>query len=146
MSSMTTVRIYLGVSALIAGYVGAGLLLAPHWFHEQNGVPLGDDVGLLSETRAPGGFLLLSACVLASMVATRRGEHAGLVLATTVYSGWAIGRAVGSAVDGMPPASLLVVWGCEAVGALVGIGLLVGGATRGRTESLTAGEREAARV
>ncbi|WP_300391763.1 DUF4345 domain-containing protein [Henriciella sp.] len=118
------------VSGVVITGVGLGLLFWPHSMHAANGIALGGEAGLLSETRAPGGFLLLvGAFILASLV--RPGwRYAALVATALVNGGWAAGRLVSAAFDGLPPQALLAAFTIEVTLAGLAVGLLATPAAR----------------
>ncbi|MGC3940317.1 DUF4345 domain-containing protein [Roseobacter sp. EG26] len=115
-------RLALVLSGLILVGAGGTMLLAPEVLHAKNGVTLGNDPNLLSEIRAPGGFLFLAGLTIAASAAQDRFVCLGLGLAALVYSSFGVARVYSIFVDGFPVQSLVLVTGLElGVGTLAAI-------------------------
>lgn len=115
-------RLALVLSGLILVGAGCTMLLAPEVLHSKNGVTLGNDPSLLSEIRAPGGFLFLAGLTIAASAAQDRFVLMGLGLAALVYSSFGVARVYSIFVDGFPAQSLVLVTGLElGVGTLAAI-------------------------
>ncbi len=122
----------LGIAGTTALAIGGFILFAPHAFYASYGITLGQDPNLLSELRAPGaGLASLGAVMLAGLV--RAGmTSAALVTALTVFFGFAAGRIVSLAVDGMPSASVI---GALLIEVVIGLLLVAAFKPRRATQS-----------
>ena len=123
MKNKTTVT-YLVVAGLLLHVIGGSILLAPHAFHGNNGIDLGDNPDLLSEIRAPGGLLASSGIAILIGAFRRRMRLPSLQLATLVYGSYGIARLVSMMLDGMPSASIVSATLLEFIVAIVGAAIL----------------------
>lgn len=99
-------RMLLGVAGLLLLVIGAAVLFNPLAFAASNGVEMPNLPSALSEYRAPGGVLLLSAVLILVSAARAHLIRAGLALAALVYGSYGAARLVGLLLDGMPSAAL----------------------------------------
>ena len=115
-------KLALGLSGVTALGIGAFILAAPHAFYAGYGIPLGDDVNLLSEfaPRAPGSPPSAPSCWPGSSGV--RSSQAAIIAALTVFLAFPAGRVVGIVVDGMPSSGILGALALEL--ALAGLCLL----------------------
>lgn len=110
-------RILLGVSGVILLLVGAATLLQPHAFFATEGVMLGNDPGLLSEIRAPGGLLIGFAIAMLLGVFRQTITQTPLMLGAIVYGSFGLSRLLSMVLDGFPSSSLM---GATAVELVIG--------------------------
>lgn len=110
-------RILLSVSGVMLLLVGAATLLLPHAFFASEGIPLGNNPGLLSEIRAPGGLLI--GCAIAILLGAFRQTitQTPLLLGAIVYGSFGLSRLLSMVLDGLPSASLM---GAMAVELIIG--------------------------
>ena len=99
-------RVLLGLSGLLLFVIGASVLFDPVGFAAANSIRLPVAPSVLSEARAPGGLLLVSAVVMLLGAVRADLTAAGLALAALVYCSYGAARLVGVALDGMPSAPL----------------------------------------
>ncbi|WP_255527040.1 DUF4345 domain-containing protein [Nodosilinea sp. LEGE 07088] len=107
----------LAVSGVILLLVGTATLLQPYAFFATEGIKLGNDPGLLSEIRAPGGLLI--GCAIAILLGTCRQmiTQAPLMLNAIVYGSFGLSRLLSMVLDGLPSAPLM---GATAVELVIG--------------------------
>ena len=110
------------LSGVVITSVGLGLLFWPSDMHAANGIALSGETGLLSETRAPGGFLLLVGMFVLASLLRPAWRQAALVATALINGGWAAGRMVSIALDGLPPQALLAAFFIEVT--LTGLAIL----------------------
>ena len=109
------VRLLLLVSGVIAFSVGAAVTFAPDWLFASSGVALGDNPSLLSEIRAPGGLLLISAiAIILSAFRTNLTVY-GLALSALIYLSYGAARLWSIVVDGLPAPVLMQATAIELV-------------------------------
>ncbi len=115
---------YLVPSGALLLVIGGAILLAPHAFHGNNGLTLGNNPNLLSEIRAPGG--LLSSCGVFILLGAFRNSLRALAaqLSVLVYGSFGIARVVSAALDGLPSAGILGAMAIELTVALIGLAVL----------------------
>ena len=101
-------RTLLVFSGMLGLAIGLAILLMPHAFLATSGVSLGSDASLLSEIRAPGGFLIMTSLMMIAGAARQTLMRPGLFLAALVYGSFGLSRLVGLAFDGRPSDSLLL--------------------------------------
>lgn len=112
-------RLLLALSGSIGLTIGAGILFQPHGFMAASGITLGTDPSLLSEVRAPGGFLIACSLLMLAGAARQKMMRVGLVLSMLLYGTYGLSRLVSIAIDGMPSESLLIATAIEiSLGAL----------------------------
>ena len=78
-------RALLGVSGLMLLAIGLSVLFNPVSFAAANGFELPAGPSALSEYRAPGGVLVVSAVVILLSLVHRRQMQLGLMLAESLY-------------------------------------------------------------
>lgn len=118
-------RILLTVSGVILLLVGTATLLQPHAFFATEGITLGNDPGLLSEIRAPGGLLI--GCAIAILLGAFRQSmtQTPLILSAIVYGSFGLSRLLSMGLDGLPSSSLIAAAVVElAIGGLCVVFLL----------------------
>ncbi|NIY75041.1 DUF4345 domain-containing protein [Thalassospira sp. HF15] len=108
-------RVLLAVSGAIAVIIGGGLTFVPAQFQASAGVVLGPDINLLSEVRAPCGFLLAAGIMILLGAFRRQMVQLSLMLASLLYLSYAAARLVGIMMDGMPNSAILTALGVEVV-------------------------------
>lgn len=118
-------RILLSVSGVILLLVGAATLLQPHAFFATEGIVLGNDPGLLSEIRAPGGLLIGCAVLILLGAFQQVITQTPLMLAALVYGSFGLSRLLSTVLDGVPSSSLMGATAVELViGGLCAISLM----------------------
>ncbi|MEM9553284.1 MAG: DUF4345 domain-containing protein [Acidobacteriota bacterium] len=126
--------LYLFLSGLLLLGIGLAILLAPHSIYASNGIVLGDDPSLLSEIRAPGGFLTASSILILLGTFRRFLRSVAIALTVLVYGSFGLARLVGLALDGLPAAGLVGSTAIELIVAAIGLLILWrSGATRSGT-------------
>jgi hypothetical protein len=108
-------RVLLAVSGAITIAIGAGLMFVPAQFQASAGIILGPDINLLSEVRAPGGFLLATGILILLGAFRRQMARLALLLSSLLYLSYAGARLVGILMDGMPSSTILTALGIEVV-------------------------------
>ncbi|GMG83516.1 hypothetical protein LNKW23_27290 [Paralimibaculum aggregatum] len=104
----------------IAVGIGGALLLAPQGFQATQGIALGADPALLSETRAGGGGLLAMGLLMLAGAFRPALAHGAGTVAAGVYLGYGLARCIGMALDGWPGDGLAMAAAAElAIGAAV---------------------------
>ena len=121
----TVIRIFLALAGLVAGGIGASLLLDPVGFEASTGLALSADPHLLSELRAPGAALALGGLFMGLGAVWRRFTRDALALGAAVYSAYGVARLVGFALDGVPNAGLVTAATIELGMGAVALGLLL---------------------
>ena len=130
-------RALLGVSGLMLLAIGLSVLFNPVSFAAANGFELPAGPSALSEYRAPGGVLVVSAVVILLSLVHRRQMQLGLMLAALIDGSYGAARLVSIWLDGLPSHALtqatfielligsvclLVVYWLERAGADLGHG------------------------
>ena len=95
--------------------IGVAILLQPHAFFAASGITLGNEPGLLSEVRAPGGLLIGCAIVILLGAFRRSITHHALILAAMVYGLFGISRLVSIVLDGLPSSSIIGATAAELI-------------------------------
>jgi hypothetical protein len=99
--------------------IGLAITLAPQAFYGGYGIALGRDPSLLSEVRAPGAALAVLGALILAGLARPAMRRASLRLGAAVFVAYALGRAIGVALDGWPAPGLVAALAFEAaVGGL----------------------------
>ncbi len=125
MQNSKMIKTVLIISGIIASGIGASLLFFPVAFQAASGIVLGNNINLLSETRAPGGMLFLSGLLMLLGAFLSRFTFTALVLSTLIYLSYGISRMLSMAVDGMPGKSLVIATVLEIVIGLAGAFVLL---------------------
>jgi hypothetical protein len=95
--------VVLSIAGLLQLFVGASRLIKPvKTFAEKTGIALGDDVNLLSEARGIGGLMMLGGMTMLLGAALPQLRLTSLIVATVIFAGFALGRALGMVLDGRP--------------------------------------------
>ena len=120
MKVSTKMRIALLLSGAIASTIGGLILTAPEMFYATYGIPVGNDPGMLNETRASGGLLFaMGMLVIAGAFVPALTLTSGLV-AVVIYLSYGLSRLLGFALDGSSNAGLV-----DAAIVEIAIGLIV---------------------
>ncbi|MEM9805624.1 MAG: DUF4345 domain-containing protein [Cyanobacteria bacterium P01_D01_bin.56] len=112
-------QIVLCLAGGIAVLIGASILRSPATFYALNHIDLGGNTNLLSEVRAPAGFLFTSGLLIATGAFVAQLTFTSTLLATLLYLSYGLSRLVGMVIDGIPGNSLVRADGIE-----IGLGLL----------------------
>ena len=124
MKTPLATRVFLAIAGFIGFAIGGALLFVPAEFQATAGIVLGDDVNLLSDTRAAGGTLFVAGLVIALGVFTPRMVHTSLVLSGLIYLSYGASRVLGLMLDGMPQSSLVAAMVVEIIIGVMGLVLL----------------------
>lgn len=124
MKTPLATKMFLAIAGLIGFAIGAALLFVPVEFQASAGVVLGDDVNLLSDTRAAGGTLFAAGVVIALGAIMSRMVHTSLVLTALIYLSYGASRVLGLVLDGMPQSSLVAAMVVEIMIGTLGLVLL----------------------
>ena len=99
-------RVLLGIAGTLLLVIGSAVLFLPGDFAAANGFSLTDSPSMLSEYRAPGGMLIMSAVLVLAGALRRRYMRLAFTLAAMVYSSYGVSRLIAMSSDGMPSAAL----------------------------------------
>ena len=124
MKNTKSINIFLFLSGIIAFSIGSALLFIPETFQGSNGILLNNDVNLISEFRAPGGFLFASGVLISFGIFVSKLKFTSIVLSTLIYFSYGIGRIIGMIIDGIPNESLVGATAIEIIFGLIGILIL----------------------
>ena len=116
--------IFLFLSGLLLLAIGSAILLVPHAFHAVNGIVLGDDPGLLSEVRAPGGLLAAGAVLILLGTFRRSLRPLAMILTVLIYGSFGLARLLSLALDGMPSSGLVASTAIVLIVAAIGLLIL----------------------
>ena len=116
--------VFLFIAGLVLLAIGGGILLTPHAFHASNGIVLGNDPNLLSEIRAPGGLLVVSAVIILIGTMRPNWRQFSVVLTVLIFGSFGLARLVGLALDGMPSIGIIAATVIELVVAAIGLLIL----------------------
>ncbi|GAA0825443.1 DUF4345 domain-containing protein [Streptosporangium amethystogenes subsp. fukuiense] len=108
-------RLILLVSGVVAVGIGAATLFAPAAFHGANGIELGSDAGLLSETRAAGGALLAAGALILLGAFVARLAFTATVVGAATYLAYGLSRLLSIALDGIPASGLVLAAALELI-------------------------------
>lgn len=116
--SLFAPRVILLLAGTVASLVGLADLLVPVQIEAGVGVVVGTAPALLNELRASGGGLLAVGCFILAGAFIAELTSAATLLAAIVYLGFASGRLLSLAVDGLATPPLFFVNAIEiAIGA-----------------------------
>ena len=107
MKNSRVLKTILFVSGLIATGTGGAILFMPAAFFATNGIELGSNISLLSETRAPGGALLASGILIMSGAFVAKLSFTSTVVSALVFLSYGLSRILSIAIDGMPAEGLV---------------------------------------
>ena len=100
--------IILSVTGLLFLFIGGTRTADPIRYYERNsGIPIANDVDLLSEVRGASGVMLLAGTTALIGAFLERLTTASLVVATVLFLGFAVGRLLSLRLDGRPNGSLI---------------------------------------
>ncbi|MGV6849343.1 MAG: DUF4345 family protein [Marinibacterium sp.] len=116
------VPICLGLCGAVGAAVGATLLWDPMVLAPVSGLSGTERVDYVNEARAPGGALLLAAGAMVLALWKDALRMAALWLASALYLGYGLSRALSVLLDGMPKSALMSAMWIEL--ALGGLALL----------------------
>ncbi len=125
MKNSKVLKTILFISGLMLAGFGAAILLMPVEMAALNGIDLGGQISLLSETRAPGGALLASGILVISGAFLPKLTFTSVLVSALVYLSYGLSRILGMAIDGMPAEGLVQVAVLEIVTGLVCVFALV---------------------
>ena len=125
MQNSRALKIILFISGLIGAGVGTAILFAPVAFFATNDIALGDNAGLLSEIRAPGGALLACGILILSGAFVTRLAYISAALSGLLYLSYGFSRILSIAIDGLPGNGLVAVTILEIIIGLVSVYALV---------------------
>ncbi|MEM9770156.1 MAG: DUF4345 domain-containing protein [Cyanobacteria bacterium P01_D01_bin.73] len=113
MRNSISLKVFLGVSGLVAIAISFGILISPTDFYALNHIDINGDVNLLSEIRAPATALLTYGALIVSGTFIPRLTFTSVALSTVLYLSYGFGRLVSMVIDGLPGISLVVSAGIE---------------------------------
>ena len=116
--------IFLSVSGLLLVVIGGTILIVPHAFYASDGIVLGSDPSLLSEIRAPGGFLAGSGLLILTGTFRNHLSSLAVLLTVLVYGSFGLSRLLSLVLDGIPSDSLVIATGIEVAVAAIGLIIL----------------------
>ena len=119
MSDSKVLKSILLISALIAAGVGGAILFYPVAFFATNGIDIGGDISLLSETRAPGGALLAVGIVIALGAFVPSLTFFSIAISSLIYLAYGTSRILSMAIDGMPAEGIVMATALELAIGLV---------------------------
>ncbi|MEP3225413.1 MAG: DUF4345 domain-containing protein [Parasphingorhabdus sp.] len=119
MASLFT-SIFIGVAGGLLIMVGTGLLFQPHEFSAAHGIILADNPSQLSEVRAPGAFLMISALFLLFSVGRTRFLQPAVALIIAIYGSYGFARLFSLMHDGLPSQALVQAMALELAVAFLG--------------------------
>ncbi|MEU0478305.1 DUF4345 domain-containing protein [Streptosporangium sp. NPDC006013] len=125
MRNARPLRLVLFVSGVVAIGIGAATLFAPAAFHGTNGIELGSDAGLLSETRAAGGALLAAGVLVVLGAFVARLAFTATVVGAATYLAYGLSRLLSIALDGIPASGLVLAAALEIIIGLACVFVLV---------------------
>lgn len=125
MKNVNVIRTVLIIGGIIGIFVGGAQLLMPVTFQASAGIVLGDNVNLLSETRATGGTLLMAGIVIISGAFISGMMYISMVFSTLFYLSYGISRALSMLVDGMPGETLVIATIAEIIIGLISLYLML---------------------
>lgn len=102
-----TQRCVLLLSGALLLFIGGAILTTPISFYASNHIELGGNTNLISELKAPAGFLLLAGGFMISALFIRRYENLATCLAAVIYLSYALSRAASFVIDGIPASGLI---------------------------------------
>ncbi|MEM8633645.1 MAG: DUF4345 domain-containing protein [Pseudomonadota bacterium] len=120
--TLVSTRIFVGVAGGLLLVVGTGLMFQPHDFSAANGIMVGDNPSQLSEIRAPGALLIISALFMLFSIGRARLLEPALVLITGIYGSYGLARLLSLMIDGPPVQSLFQAMILELV--IAGLGMI----------------------
>ncbi len=89
-------------------FIGGTRTADPIRFYERSsGIPIANDVDLLSEVRGASGVMLLAGTTALIGAFLERLTTASLLVSTVLFLGFAVGRLLSLRLDGRPNASLI---------------------------------------
>jgi|APSaa5957512535_1039671.scaffolds.fasta_scaffold133934_1 hypothetical protein len=118
-------RTFLVLSGLVAAGIGGALLFVPVEFHASSGIILENDVNLLSEMRAPGGFMFAVGILIMLGAWINNMAAASLVMSCLLFLSYGFSRLLGMVFDGIPNETLLTATAFEFGIGLLGLFILV---------------------
>ncbi len=116
--------IFLSLSGLLLLAIGGTILITPHAFYASDGIMLGSDPSLLSEIRAPGGFLTGSGLCILTGTFRNHLRSLAVLLTVLVYGSFGLSRLLSLVLDGMPSDSLVIATIIEVAVAAIGLIIL----------------------
>lgn len=122
MQSTKFLQVVLCLAGGLAIAIGGLILRSPADFYALNQIDLGNNASLLSEIRAPAGFLFASGLLIVLGAFVAQLTFTATFLATLLYLSYGLSRLAGMALDGIPVPSL--VWS-DGIELLVGLLCLV---------------------
>ena len=115
MKNSKVLKTILFVAGLIATGTGGAILFMPADFFATNGIELGSNISLLSETRAPGGALLATGLLIMSGAFVAKLRFTSTVVSALVFLSYGLSRLLSMVIDGMPTKGLVQAAGLEIV-------------------------------
>ncbi|MDW3648268.1 MAG: DUF4345 domain-containing protein [Bacteroidia bacterium] len=108
MKNSKAVWAFLILSSIIGLYVGVGLLFFPISFQAQSEIILGDNISLLSDTRASGTVIVFASLLILLGIFRIAWTYISLLVSSLIFLSYGIGRILSLLLDGMPSQGLFV--------------------------------------
>jgi hypothetical protein len=118
-------RFFLMFAGITGIYIGASLLFTPVSFEASAGIPVTDNVNLLSEIRSSGGTLLAAGMLILIGGFRIAMTRTALIVSSLFYSAYGISRVISILIDGLPNISLVLITASELVIGMLSILLLL---------------------
>jgi len=119
-----TITVFLFLSGVTGIYIGFSLLFTPIEFEASAGIPVVNNVNLLSEIRSSGGILLAAGFIIALGAFRPEITRTALIISSLFYLGYGISRSVAILFDGAPDTSLIAVTLAELIIGAISLVLL----------------------
>jgi len=119
-----TITVFLFLSGVTGIYIGFSLLFNPIEFEASAGIPVVNNVNLLSEIRSSGGTLLAAGFIIAIGAFRSEITRTALIISGLFYLGYGISRSVAILFDGAPHTSLIAVTLAELIIGAISLVLL----------------------
>ncbi|MFL0805071.1 MAG: DUF4345 domain-containing protein [Agarilytica sp.] len=109
----------LATAGLLVVYIGLEILVTPIAFYAAYRIDLPENISLVNELRANGGYLVASGIMLISGVFVHAMRFTALVLGIALFTSFALTRIISVIVDGMPAVELQYALGLELIFAVL---------------------------
>ena len=103
----------LHLNGWVAVLIGSFIVLDPVSMLSSYGLQPAPSTGLLSELRAPGGFLIASGLFIVRCALQRQRYRQGFELSALLYGGYGFSRLIAWVADGQPPEAIVIAAAIE---------------------------------
>ena len=125
MKESKIVKAVLIIAGIVGIIVGGANLIVPIEFNASSGIDLAGNISLINEMRASGGGLLLSGIFITLGAFIKDLTYSSILLATMMYLGYGLSRAMSIYIDGMPSDDLVSVVVFEIIVGLISLFVLL---------------------